>query len=1255
MATKITVIGNTVASKSFAEAVKEIKEEYGEILDLKLYYVHEIAEELVDEDAVKKDLRNADIVLLDIRSRGRTLNLVREALSGSEKTVITLVGGSVEIMSLTRIGTFSPAKIFEKRKPSPKGMDWRKIQKIQSMVERMATFLPFGSLKHAKNWMRIMDYWKYSGRRNIKNMLLFVAKEYGGQKVRVEPPAEFPDAGIYHPRLDRFYTSLDEYLKDNFDPKKPTVGVLFYGGMHFEPSIPGASALISRLEPAVNIIPVFSDGVDNLKAIRKFFFRQGKPFIDAAVSFIWFRFNGGPLGGAPEETLKLLRELNVPIFDAAPMYMREVEKWRASSQGFSPTELIATTILPELDGVIEPIPSLGIKDLDYSSVIRDEVKSTIAIEDRVERIAGRMLKWLTLKRKRRSERRIAIVIYNYPPGEHNIGNAAYLDVFTSLHRILQRLKKEGYNLGDSIPEPSTLKEFFLTQGLVNSGKWSPRKLTSQNAVSVPVDRYVQWFNGLSEEMRGEVVREWGEPPGSVMNFDGKLLIPGIRLGNVFVGLQPTRGVHENPEKAYHDKNLPPHHQYIAFYRWLEKEFRADAVIHVGTHGTIEFMKGKEAGMSRECYPDFLIGNVPHLYVYHITNPSEAMIAKRRSYATIINHMSPPYTHSGLYEGFTELEELIKEYHEAILQDPIRAKRVHSQIMEKAKEFNIEFIDIDEIYDELFTIKRSIIPRGLHILGEKYTEEELVEFVSFILRYDRGEIKSLNRILAESKGIDYDYAIKHPNEKHDGRSYAQVLSEIEEEAKRVVRLSFNSLETALKSTELKGRLAKDLEETLAYGHQVASNLEKSDELGSLISALDGNYVFPNLGGDPIRTPEVLPTGCNTYQFDPRLIPSDAAYQRGVEIAENTLKQYYEKNGRYPESVAVVLWGFETTKTRGETVGQILGYLGVKVVRDRSIWFPKLKLIPLKELGRPRIDVVVNICGFFRDMFPETMKLLNEAFNMVASLDESENRNYVKKHSDELFRDLVEEFQDEKTAKRLSNARIFGPRSGEYGTRLTRLIETSNWESEEQVAEAYISSMNNVYAENVHGRQVDRIYRSVLQNVELVSQVRDTHEYEVTDLDHYYEFFGGLSKAVETVKGEKPEMLISDTTREVIRTETVDRAIQRGVRTRLLNPKWIDGMLKHDYHGGQKIADRVEYLLGLAATTNRVDNWIWSRVAENYVFNEEMRKKLQENNKWALHEIIGRLLEASQRGYWQATQEELNKLRKLYLEVEGELEE
>ena len=576
-------------------------------------------------------------------------------------------------------------------------------------------------------------------------------------------------------------------------------------------------------------------------------------------------------------------------------------------------------------------------------------------------------------------------------------------------------------------------------------------------------------------------------------------------------------------------------------------------------------------------------------------------------------------------------------------------------MEKAKEFNIESIDIDEIYDELFTIKRSIIPRGLHVLGEKYTEEELVEFVSFILRYDRGEIKSLNRILAESRGIDYDYAIKHPNEKHDGRSYAQVLSEIEEEAKRVVRLSFNSLETALKSAELKGRLAKELEETLAYGHQVASNLETSDELGSLISALDGNYVFPNLGGDPIRTPEVLPTGCNTYQFDPRLIPSDAAYQRGVEIAENTLRQYYEKNGRYPESVAVVLWGFETTKTRGETVGQILGYLGVKVVRERSIWFPKLKLIPLEELGRPRIDVVVNICGFFRDMFPETMKLLNEAFSMVASLDEVENRNYVKKHSDELFRDLVEEFQDEKTAKRLSNARIFGPRSGEYGTRLTRLIETSNWESEEQVAEAYISSMNNVYAENVHGRQVDRIYRSVLQNVELVSQVRDTHEYEVTDLDHYYEFYGGLSKAVETVKGEKPEMLISDTTREVIRTETVDRAIKRGVRTRLLNPKWIDGMLKHDYHGGQKIADRVEYMLGLAATTNRVDNWIWSRVAENYVFNEEMRKRLQENNKWALHEIIGRLLEASQRGYWQATQEELDKLRQLYLEVEGELEE
>jgi cobaltochelatase CobN len=1253
MPTKITILANVSASKSFAEAVKEIREEYGKIIEPRLYYVHEVGEELVDEHALKEDLRTSDIVLLDLRGGSRAFDLAIEALSGEKNTVITLVGGSTDVMSLTRMGSFSPAKMFARQKSSSKEyVDWRKIQSIQNMIEKMGTFLRFGSLKHAKNWIRVMNYWKYSGKRNVKNLLLFVAKEYGGQKVEPEPPTEFPDTGIYHPELDRFYTSLEDYLKEKFDPSKPTVGVLFYGGMHFESSVAGASALIKRLEPMVNVIPVFSDGVDNLKALQNYFFMNGKPIVDAAVSFVWFRINGGPLGGAPQKTLELLKKLNIPFFDAAPMYMREVEKWRESTQGFSPVEVIAAVTLPELDGLIEPIPSLGLKNLDYSDTLRADVKSTVAIDDRIDRIASRVLKWLDLRRKKNSEKKIAIIVYNYPPGEDSIGNAAYLDVFKSLEKLLERLKAEGYKV-DNLEKVEV--KGFLSQGLVNSGKWSPKELTFQNAIIVTSEKYQEWFKELSEDMRKEVVQEWGEPPGSVMSYKGNLLIPGIKLGNVFVGLQPSRGVHENPEKAYHDKNMPPHHQYIAFYKWLEKEFEANAIIHLGTHGTLEFMKGKEVGMSCECYPDLLIGNIPHLYVYHITNPSEAMIAKRRSYATLVNHMSPPYTQSGLYEGFTELEELINEYYEAVLQDPIRARMVQSQILEKAKEANISATSVDEIYDELFAIKRSIIPKGLHVLGEKYQDSELVEFIAFILRYDRGEIKSINRILCESMEIDYDYAISHPNENCNGRSYGRILFEIEEKAKKVIQLSLNSLEEAVKSSEVNRNLAKELNKTLTFGLQVASNLEKSDEINSLIEALNGKYVLPSLGGDPIRTPEVLPAGRNTYQFDPRLIPSDAAYQRGVEIAEKTLKHYHEKYGEYPESVAVVLWGFETVKTRGETVGQILGYLGVKVVREKSIWFPKLKLIPIEELGRPRVDVVVNICGFFRDLFPETMKLLDEAFNMVASVDEEESENYVKKHSSELFRDLIKEFSDEKLVKRLSNARIFGPRSGEYGTRLTRLIETSNWESESQVAEAYIASMNNVYAENIHGEQTDKIYRKILSNVKLVSQVRDTHEYEVTDLDHYYEFFGGLSKAVEDIRGEKPEMLISDTTREQIKTETVDKAIQRGVRTRLLNPKWIDGMLKHQYHGGKKIAERVEYLLGFAATTSKVENWIWSKVAEDYFFNEEMRKRLQENNKWALHEMMGRLLEANQRGYWQTTQEELDKLRQLYLEVEGELEE
>lgn len=1249
----ITFVNSTTISWAFADAIEELEEESNGRVSVKMCYVQDLDEGRADVDEIRQTVLDGDVILIDLRGGGRVAKLLGEILEETEQTAVVLVGGGAETMGLCRMGSFHAQRIFKERPQSAeREVRWENVERIVALVETLGKVFPFGAIKHARNWVLAMKYWRYGGTQNLKNLLRMVARTYGGVPLRKpDPPTEFPDAAIYHPLTEQTFATLDEYLAARpLDETKPTIGMLFYGGMHFESCIMTAKAFAERLEREANIVPVYANGITNLEAIRAFFRRDGRTIVDGILRMMWFRLNGGPLGGDPQETLDLLQELDAPLFLGGPMFRREIEAWRESEKGYSPIEVITAVIYPELDGGIEPIPSGGIETLGFCEGLSADVRAVVPIEERVEKVAARVLNWARLRRKPKAERRVAIILYNYPPGEDNIGGAAYLDVFESIKRLLDRLRHEGYAVGD-LPE-GKLHEVFLDQGLVNSGKWTQKSATAASCATVDAATYRQWFAALPNPV--EMTEEWGEPPGQVMAYEGRCLIPGLDVGNVFVGLQPSRGLHENPEKAYHDKTLPPHHQYVAFYKWLEQVWQADVCIHVGTHGTLEFTKGKEVGLSGECFPDLLIGTMPHLYIYHVTNPSEAMIAKRRSLATIVNYNTPSFVSSGLYDEYAALEDLIAEYHEAQVQDPLRAKRVREAIVDKARDAHFESDDIDEIHAELFRMKRRVIPKGLHVLGDHYDDDTLIDFVTFLLRYDRGEVKSANRVLFEARGVDYDAALRDPTGSQNGTRYGQVLEEVEAQTRETVTRSFESLDAAVAGASLSKALSQDLRQALSFGHDVAQRLRDADEIAALLHGLDAGYVLPNIGGDPIRTPEALPTGCNTYQFDPRLVPSDAAYERGAEIAENTIRHYHSLHDRYPQSTAVVLWGFETTKTRGETVGQILHYIGVRVVRRRSSWTPELEVVPSDELGRPRIDVVVNMCGFFRDLFPNVAELLDQAFNLVASLDEDGSANFVKAHSTDAYEALRGDL-DDASAWQMANARVFGPRAGEYGTRVIGLVETGNWEDESQLADAYIDSLNHVYAPNVHAERMDGLYRRALQNVEVVSQVRDTNEYEITDLDHYYEFFGGLSKAVEVVSGKKPEMLITDTTTEVIQTEDVAEAIRRGVRTRLLNPKWIDGMLEHDYHGVQKIADRVEYQIGFAATTNKVDNWIWSEIAERYVFDEEMRQRLMENNRYATAEILERLFEAERRGYWEATEDELQQLKQAYLEIEGWIEE
>ncbi|HJH26077.1 MAG TPA: magnesium chelatase subunit H, partial [Methanophagales archaeon] len=697
---KITCI-STVATTSLLEAVNELRGEFELDIDFKIYYPNQLDEEEVDKEIVKNDLRSSDVVLIDIRGGGWSSEIAYDALKGEKNIVLNLVGPMSKLMEITRLGSFSGTKIAS-RISSATEVDnpeelWQKIERAQNIVETAGRILPFKSVKDAGNYIKALKYWRYGGKENYYNLFLFLLRDYLKYELpKAKEPVEFPEYGIFHPQYG-YFTDLEGFIEaSDFEDMRSTIGILFYGGMHFDQSVSTVRALINELKE-FNVIPVYANGVHNLRAIKRYFFRNGKPFVDAVINLMWFRINGGPLGGNPALTKELLKKLNVPVYAPAPMLMREVEKWRESPTGLSPIEIIAAVIWPELDGCIEPIPSCGMQDIIVGEL---EAKEIAPIDDRVERITGRIRNWLKLKQMPNNEKKIAIIVYGYPPGESNIGKAAYLDVFQSVKCLLERLKERGYEV--ELPEKE-LHDLFEEKAIVNSGTWFREEETRENCYSIDIKEYLDFFYALPEEVQNDVIADWGEPPGTVMTVDNKLLIPGIEFGNVFVGIQPARPPlgESDLAKAAHDKTKPPHHQYLAFYFWLQAVWGADAVFHVGTHGLAEFMKGKEVGMSSSCFPDILIGNIPHLYIYHVLNTSESTIAKRRLYGTMISYNSPPYTTSDLYEDYAELQDLIDEYHEAVLQDPLRSEKVKEKIFDKAKELKFEGASIPNIHQQLY--------------------------------------------------------------------------------------------------------------------------------------------------------------------------------------------------------------------------------------------------------------------------------------------------------------------------------------------------------------------------------------------------------------------------------------------------------------------------------------------------------------------------------------------------------------------------
>lgn len=1017
------------------------------------------------------------------------------------------------------------------------------------------------------------------------------------------------------------------------DESKPLIGLVFYRAHLVAGNTTYVQDICAAIERAgADALAVFTyslrvDADGQVPALQL--------CVDAGVdALITSIFAAGATGGEDGDQweVPMLDALDVPVIQA-PSSSRSREQWEADEAGLSPVDIGMGVAIPEFDGRIIG-PTVAFKEIVEDGAAGEEIVVTRVDHERADRLAGLAVRHAHLRRTPAANKRVVLVLSAYPTKRSRLGNAVGLDTPASAIEILHALSDAGYDV-DRIPADGDT----LMAELADHLTYDLPTLNDEQLAKAPgrldTDAYNSWFGSLPERAQSEVIDMWGEAPGEIYRHNDQLVFPGMDLGSVLITIQPPRGFGADPIGTYHSPDMPPPHHYLAFYRWLassqaEGGWGADAVVHLGKHGTLEWIPGKAAALSESCFPDAALADLPFIYPFVVNDPGEGTQAKRRTHAVVIDHLPPPLTRADVYDDTAKLEQLLDGYAQVDAMDPSKLPAIRQQVWELLVSAEIhrdlelgDEAPSDADFDEMIlnvdcylcALKDAQIRGGLHLFGNGPQDEQLIETVLAVTRLPQGAVASLRETVARSMGVTLLDATRVETD------------QIEAEARRLVEeLAASGWDSSTTQDQTLQWIAKRL----------IPNLERTtDELGNLLRALDGRYVAAGPSGAPSRGgAHVLPTGRNFYSVDPKAIPSPLAWEVGKSLADTLVEKYIDETGSAPKTVGLVLWGTACMRTTGDDAAEALALLGVRPTwNDESQRVNGLEVIPLAELGRPRVDVTLRISGFFRDAFPHVIALLDEAVELVAGLDEEPDQNPI-------------------AATGNSDARIYGPPPGGYGSGILPVLESKNWRTDADLAEVYLAWSGFAYGKDRFGTPEPEAMRRRFGAIEVAVKNQDNREHDIFDSDDYLQDHGGMVAAVRSLSGSEPKAWFGDTADPAnpqIRSLAQEAA--RVVRSRVVNPKWIAAMQEHGYKGAFELAATVDYLFGYDATAKVVEDWMYDKVTEAYVGDPQMREFFEQSNPWALKSIAERLLEADQRDMWNASEESRSILEQAILEAEG----